>query len=130
MQEFRQHIARDRDAALAPLYLPRQIFAVELRLPRVFDLTDPATIDALGIPNAPECFGDRSVARATACFLRHTREADGLIVPSLVAPDDRKRWNLLVLLDRQTEPFDAAVQRVTALQTFQLDSSESQTSVI
>ena len=129
MQELRRHIARDRDAALGPLYLPRQVFAIELRLHRIFDLTDPATNDALGIQNAPDCFGDRAVARATAGFLRHTRDADGLVVPSLVAPDDPTRWNLLVLLDRMTEPLDAAVQRVTAMQSFQLDPIGNLTSV-
>jgi RES domain-containing protein len=121
VQEFRQHIARDRDAALVPHYVPRQVFAVELRLRRVFDLTDRATIEALGIRDAPECFGERAVARATAGFMRHARDADGLLAPSLIAPDDPARWNLIILLDRLTEPLEAAVRRVTAVQTFQPD---------
>ncbi len=62
------------------------------------------------------------MARATAGFLRHARNADGLLVPSLGAFGESAHWNLLVFLDRMTEPLDAAVQRVTAGQTFRLDS--------
>jgi RES domain-containing protein len=127
VQELRQHIARDRDAALVPHYVPRQIFALELRLRRVFDLTDRSTIEALGIQDAPECFGERAVARATAGFLRHTRDADGLLVPSLIAPDDPAGWDLIVLIDRLTEPLEAAVTRVTTLHSFQLDPTGNST---
>lgn len=119
--EFAQHIALDRDGELTALYRQRQLFQIELRLYRIFDLTDGATLDELGIAGAPACFTDRSVARATAGFLRHTRAADGLLVPSLSAPDNREHWNLLVFFDRLTEPLDAAALRITELDTFQID---------
>lgn len=121
IQEFTRHLARDRDASLAPLYRARQLFQIELRLDRVFDLTDAATIAALGIEDAPECFNHRAAARATAGFLRHTRHADGLLVPSLLAPGDSTRWNLVVFLDQLLDPLDAITHRVTPLETFQLD---------
>jgi RES domain-containing protein len=122
--EFERHLTHDRNSGLAALYLQRQLFAVKLRLQRTFDLTDPATLDALGIEGAPDCFSDRSRARATAGFLRHARNADGLIVPSLAVIGDPARWNLLVFLDRLTEPLDAAVLGVTALSTVQPVRSE------
>jgi len=120
VQEFRQHIARNRDAALAPLYQPRRVFEIELRLQRMFDVTDAATLDALGIQGAPDCFEDRAVARATADFLRHTRKADGLLVPSRAAFGDTAHRNLIVFLDLLSEPLDVAVQRVRAISTFQI----------
>jgi hypothetical protein len=128
--EFGRHIAHDRNTELAALYQQRQVFAIELRLNRVFDMTDVATLDALGIEDAPECFADRSLARAMAGFLRHVRNADGLLVPSLAEFDAPERWNLLVFLDRLTEPLAAAVQRVTALGTFQPELLESEPSAV
>jgi hypothetical protein len=121
--EFGRHIVRDRDAELAACYRQRQLFAIELRLHRVFDLNDAATLGALGIEGAPQCFTDRSRARATAGFLRHARDADGLLVPSLAAIDDPARWNLVVFLDRLIEPLDAAVQRIVPPSAFQTASS-------
>lgn len=123
-QELAWHIARNRAAALAPLFQPRQVFAIELRLHQVFDLTDPKTLAALGIDGAPDCFTDRHVTRATAGFLRHARAADALVVPSLVHPADSTRWNLVVFLDGLRVPLEAAVISVTTEQTFQVDPVE------
>lgn len=128
IQEFNRHIARDRDVSLAPLYRARQLFQIELQLGRVFDLTDPTTLNALGIEGAPACFSDRDTARATAGFLRHTRHADGLLVPSLLAPGDSTRWNLVVFLDQLRDPLDIIVHSVTPLETFLIDAMAAQDS--
>jgi RES domain-containing protein len=128
--EFGRHIAHDRNNELAALYQQRQVFAIELRLHRVFDLTDAATLDALGIEDTPACFADRSRARATAGFLRHVRNADGLLVPSLAALEDPTHWNLLVFLDRLSELLATAVQRTTPLGTFQPERLEPQPSAV
>ncbi len=128
IQEFTWHIARDRDASLAPLYRTRQLFQIELQLDRVFELTDAVTIDALGIADAPACFDDRATARATAGFLRHTRHADGLVVPTSLAPGDSTRWNLVVFLEQLRDPLHVIARSVTPLGTFQLDPMASPTS--
>lgn len=117
-REFAAHFSRDRAPELIALVRPRQVFECAVRLNRLFDLTDPAILAALGIAQAPECFGDRATARATAGFLRHVRAADGLLVPSMVARDDRSQWNLVVFLDRLDVPIEQAIEVVQAAGTF------------
>jgi RES domain-containing protein len=123
-REMARHVAAARSAELAPLYLPRHVFEIELRLHRVFDLTDPTTLDALGIRDAPECFADRSLARATAGFLRHVRGADGILAPSLAAPERSGPSMLVVFLERLGEPLDSAVKRARPIDIFHVAPRE------
>jgi hypothetical protein len=117
--DFMRHLARDRDADLADAYAPRQVFELEIQLQCVFDLTDRNTLRALGIENAPSCFADRNLARATAGFLRNVHYADGLLVPSLFDSEQEPVWNLIVFLDRIDGPFETVVTRVSRRSTFQ-----------
>lgn len=123
-REFSAHLVRDRDPELAALIRPRQVFECDVALERLFDLTDPVVLDGFGIQQAPDCFADRAIARATAGFLRHVRGADGLLVPSMVARDDRSQRNLVVFLDRLGQPLEASVSVVKRLDTFGVDIPE------
>lgn len=116
--ELAQHLRRDRAAELASLLQERRLVAVELELDRVFDLTDRSVAAELGIEDAPSCFGDRALARATAAFLRHVRGADGIVVPSLAFPDDPACWNLVVFLDRLSQTLAERVRTVEPAGTF------------
>lgn len=117
--ELAQHFRRDRAAELASLLRERRIVAVELELDRVFDLTDRTVVADLGIEDAPSCFGDRAMARATAAFLRYVRGAEGIVVPSLAFPDDPTRWNLVLFLDRLSQTLAERVRTVEPAGTFQ-----------
>lgn len=119
--ELAAHFQRDRHPELATLLQERRVYAIELSLERVFDLTDAAVIDGLAIPNAPGSFADRAVARATAGFLRHVRGAHGIVVPSLALPANPAHWNLVVFLERMPS-LEAVVANLVPADTFQLDS--------
>ncbi len=122
--EFARHFERDRAPELAGLVQTRRIFELELELARVFDLTDPSAIGALGIANAPVCFQDRSVARATAGFLRDVIGVDAILAPSTVFLDRPQHRNLILFLDRLDRPLHELIHRITPAGSFQLVSSQ------
>lgn len=121
-EEFHAHLRANRDPELRTLVRPRRIYAIELRLERVFDLTDPAVLAQLQIPDAPGCFADPAIARATAGFLRHARNAQAILVPSLLHLDDPGRWQLVVFLECLPSPLEEIVTLIEPLGTFQIDS--------
>ena len=98
----------------------RRIFELELELTRVFDLTEPVAIDVLGIPNAPSCFLDRTVARATAGFLRDVIGVEALLVPPIAFSNPPEHRNLVLFLDQLDKPLDAYVRHITPAGSFQL----------
>lgn len=119
LREFQAHLSHDRDPDIALLAQPRQLYACDLRLRRVFDLRDPATLEALGIRDAPACFADRTVARAAAGFLRHVRHADGLLVPSVTEGSTPECWNLVLFLDQIEKPLSEIVHAIRPLEIVQ-----------
>lgn len=118
--EFARHFERDRAPELAGLVQTRRVFEFDLELPRVFDLTDSYSCAQLGIANAPSCFLDRTVARATAGFLRDVIGVEAILVPSTVFLDQPEHRNLVLFLDRLETPLDRIVQRIAPAGSFQL----------
>lgn len=59
-----------------------------------------AACASLSLDNAPACFQDIQIARATAHFVRRTTAVQALLVPSMAFPDDRERWCLVVFLEK------------------------------
>lgn len=123
--ELSRHFQRDRDPALLSHLQDRRVFSLELRLQRVFDLTDPDVTRELGISDAPACFDDRALARATAGFLRHVRLADGIVTPSLAFPANASHWHVVVFLDRLSEPIEAAVSQVASVGILPIEGRET-----
>jgi hypothetical protein len=122
--EFARHFEGDRAPELAGLVQTRRIFELELELARVFDLTDPSATGALGIANAPSCFLDRNVSRATAGFLRDVIGVDAILAPSVIFLDRPEHRNLILFLDRLDRPLQQLIERVTPVGSFQLVSSQ------
>lgn len=118
--EFTRHFERGRAPELAELVQTRRVFELELELQRVCDLTEPALIDVLGIPNAPSCFLEKAVARATAGFLRDVIGVEALLVPSTAVPNEPEHRNLVLFLDRLEHPLDAYVREIAPAGSFQL----------
>lgn len=98
--EFARHLAVDRAPALASVAAARTVYRLAVRVERLLDLREPAAWAALSLENAPFCFADKSVARATAQFLRRTTAAQGLLVPSVAFLDDLDRWVLALFLEK------------------------------
>lgn len=79
----------------------RDLYAYDVTLHRVLDLTSPATTSSFGVVGPPAAFLDKNVCRRVA---REARAADpaleALLAPSIAFLDDTTRWSLVVFLDR------------------------------
>ncbi|MCA9860249.1 MAG: RES domain-containing protein [Thermomicrobiales bacterium] len=115
---FIQHLHKRRANALQEYIAPRQLFAIDLDLVRVFDLRDPVAAEQLGIRGAPNAFRVHAVASATGGFLRHALGAEAILVPELSAPKDPHQWHLILFLDQVRRPFDDVVTGIERLETF------------
>lgn len=100
MAEFARHVARDRPSSVVVGALRRQLYRLRLRLDSVLDLCHPGAWEALGLDHAPQCFLDKSVARATGQYLRVTTAVQAIRVPSMAHLDDTSRWALVVFLEK------------------------------
>jgi RES domain-containing protein len=98
--EWGRHFAMHRTAQLQQMTVERNVFSLELSIDAVLDLRSEEVCQALPIDNAPYCFADITVARATAQFVRGTTEAQALLVPSMEFLDDLERWCLVVFLEK------------------------------
>lgn len=102
--EWGRHFAVNRTPALQSQTLERAVFRLTLAVERVIDLRDPAVWRDLSLDDAPVCFLDVAVARATATFIRRTTAAQGIVVPSAGFLDRLDRWCLVLFLEKLPEP--------------------------
>jgi hypothetical protein len=98
--EWGRHFAANRTAELRQLTVERRTFSLELSIDAVLDLRREAVCNALSIDDAPHCFTDLDIARATASFVRRTTDAQAVLVPSMAFLDDLERWCLVVFLEK------------------------------
>lgn len=117
--EFARHFEEDtaqrmrRPEVIGHRAVARRIYDLNGRIEHTLDLRDPALCAALLLDNAPYCFLDREVARATAQFLRRMTSAQAILVPSMALFDQSDRYTIVLFLDKlPTEPraFITAVQ--------------------
>ena len=98
--EWGRHFETHRTAQLQQMTVERNVFSLALSIDYVLDLRSEDVCNALPIDNAPYCFADINVARATAHFVRGTTEAQALLVPSMGFLDDLQRWCLVAFLEK------------------------------
>ncbi|MBI2940425.1 MAG: RES domain-containing protein [Chloroflexi bacterium] len=99
--EYARHIDRDYHPDLAGRPLRRRMYRLRMHLDPVLDLCIPDAWLALGgLKDAPSCFLDEAIARATARFVRAATPAVAMRVPSVAFLDDLTRWSLVVFLDK------------------------------
>jgi hypothetical protein len=111
--EFARHLKEQRTPAMGKGMIARRIYDFELSLPHTLDVRDPRVIAALSLANAPACFLDREVARATADFLRQTTPAEALLLPSIAFLDQPERWVMAIFLEKLPDGIDGVVSSVT-----------------
>jgi len=102
--EWGRHFASDRTPRLRQSVVERQVFRLSLTVDHVIDLRTQAVWQELSLDNAPYCFADVGIARATATFIRRTTIAQGMVVPSMGFLDDLDRWCLVLFLDKLPKP--------------------------
>jgi hypothetical protein len=121
--EFARHLREERSPNLGSLMPPRRTYELQLRLDAVLDLRNPTVCAALSLSDAPSCFLDRDVARATAGFIRTTTRAQALLTQSMAFLDAPDHWVMALFLERLDAGLDAIVSRVEPDGIFRYDPS-------
>lgn len=98
--EWGRHFSLNRTAQLQPMTVERRVHALSLTLDHVLDVRDAAVCASLALADAPACFQDIEIARATALFIRRTMPVQALLAPSMAFLDDPARWCLVVFLEK------------------------------
>jgi len=98
--EFGRHFDQNRVPDLGRGVAARTVYRLDVTINRTLDLRDPRLWQALSLQNAPHCFLDKSIARATANFLRATTTAQALLVPSVAFLDQLDHWVLALFLEK------------------------------
>jgi RES domain-containing protein len=120
LAEFARHFKENRTPGLAGMTLPRKVYKLKVKLKHVLDLRGPKACRELSLANAPDCFLEKSVARATAHFIRNTTPAEALLVPSIAFLDDLKKWCLVLFLEKLPEDPRKFLQSAKAEGTFKI----------
>ena len=103
--EWARHYGEDRGPGLAQDVVERTVYRLELIVDRVLDLRDARLWTDLLLDNAPYCFLDRAIARATAQFLRRTTPTQALLAPLVAMLDKPDRWVMVLFLEKlPTDP--------------------------
>jgi hypothetical protein len=100
MAEWDRHLREDRGKTIAHYTRPRDLYKLRIRVKCLLDLRAAETWQALSLLNAPTCFLDRAVARATAQFVRKTTGAQALLLPSVAFLDNLEKWVLVLFLEK------------------------------
>ncbi len=72
LAEYGRHFQINRTPGLAAKVYQRKVYRFTSDLEHTLDLTDPKSWLELSLQDAPTCFMDKAVARATAQFIRST----------------------------------------------------------
>jgi RES domain-containing protein len=113
--EWSRHLLDNRAPAIAAGIRTRTIYRLDLTVDTVLDVRHPAVWQALSLTNAPYCFTDRTVTRATARYIRDTTSAGGIVVPSVTFLDQLDRWCLVLFLDKLPGNLQAFITSATQL---------------
>lgn len=116
---FAHHLARERAPELSEDVQTRRIFEIDIELERVYDLTNLASVAELGIVNAPACFREPAVARATAGFLRDVIGVEAILAPSIAHLHQAGHRILILFLDRLEHPLSDIARSVSPSGSFQ-----------
>jgi RES domain-containing protein len=100
VSEWGRYVETGRTPLLGHQVVTRTVYRLDVTVDRLLDLRDREVWSDLSLTNAPACFLDMSIARATAHFIRRTTEAQGLFVPSVAMLDKLDRWNLVLFIEK------------------------------
>ncbi|MFL5642675.1 MAG: RES family NAD+ phosphorylase [Chloroflexota bacterium] len=92
-------VGRHLDARTESSSECHRLIRLDLAVPDVADLRDPAIREGVGVPDSA-AFLDREVARRAAERLRSTGTHLGILVPSAAFMDEPSRGNLVLFAER------------------------------
>ena len=90
----------DRPKQLAAKTKRRKVYQMTVKLNHTLNLCDRLCWQELSLKDAPNCFLDKKLARATAQFIRQTTIVEAIFVPSMVFLDQMDKWVLVVFLEK------------------------------
>jgi len=102
--EWGRHFNTNRPPELAAMAEERKVLRFGVSLDAVLDLRDPRILKELSLDDAPACFLDRTLARATARFIRTLTPAQGILAQPVTFLDQSERWSLVLFLEKLHEP--------------------------
>ncbi len=120
--EFARHLRTDLPPEARRDLVARQVYAMHVEIDGVIDLRDKRVWEGLSLANAPYCFLDIGIARATAGFLRHTTSAAGVLVPSMAFLDHPDRRVLALFLEKLPEDPGRFLTSIESAGVFQIDT--------
>lgn len=91
---------RDRPKQLAAKTKRRKVYQMTVKLNYTLNLCDRLCWQELSLKDAPNCFLDKKIARATAQFVRQTTIVEAIFVPSMAFLDRMDKWVLVVFLEK------------------------------
>jgi RES domain-containing protein len=100
LAEYARHFQVNRTPGLAAKTYRRKVYRFTVWLMHVLDLRRPEVWSALSLQDAPDCFKDKAVAKATAGFIRSTTLTQAILVPSAAFLDDLDQWCLVIFLEK------------------------------
>ncbi|MGL5078960.1 MAG: RES domain-containing protein [Waterburya sp.] len=98
--EWSRHFLFDRPKQLAAKTKRRKVYQMTVKLNHTLNLCDRLGWQELSLKDAPNCFLDKKVARATAQFIRQTTIVEAIFVPSMAFLDQMDKWVLVVFLEK------------------------------
>lgn len=90
----------DRPKQLAAKTKRRKVYQITVKLNHTLNLCDRTCWQELSLKDAPNCFLDKKIARATAQFVRQTTIVEAIFVPSMAFLDRMDKWVLVVFLEK------------------------------
>lgn len=121
--EFARHLAVDRGGSVTPAR--RAVYEVRLDVDRALDLREQSVLAMIGRDDAPACWLDERIARATATFFRDTLDVQALIVPSVAYLDDPGRFNIVAFLENLPERVRTFLPRARRRSTVTVEPAEA-----
>ena len=98
--EWSRHFNFDRPRELAAKTKRRKVYQMTVQLNQTLNLCDSYCWQELSLQDAPNCFLDKNIARATAQFIRQTTTVEAIFVPSMAFLDQMDKWVLVIFLEK------------------------------
>ena len=98
--EWSRHFQFDRPKQLAAKTKRRKVYQMTVNLKHTLNLCTRRCWQELSLKDAPNCFLDKNIARATAQFIRQTTIVEAIFVPSMALLDQIDKWVLVIFLEK------------------------------
>jgi RES domain-containing protein len=124
--EFARHLAVDRGGVAVPAR--RAVYELRFEAERVVDLRSLSVLALIGRDDAPQCWLDERIARATATYFRDALGVQALIVPSVAHLDASDRFNVVGFLENLPDRVRSFLPRARRRSTVSVEPADSELS--